>query len=67
MALRLAHDIPMAGHMGRERTSVRLKGKFWWPTINQDVADYCRSCEACQKTARRGPKVPLVPMHGHYQ
>ena len=26
------------------------------------MADYCRACVECQKLARRGQKVPLVPM-----
>ena len=60
--LHLAHDIPLAGHMGRERTLARLHGRFWWPGMAKDVAEYCRTCGVCQKTSRRGQKAPLVPM-----
>ncbi len=23
---------------------------YWWPTMYRDVHDYCKSCDACQKT-----------------
>ena len=61
-ALRLAHDIPMAGHLGHDRTLERLCKHFWWPGINHDVAEYCRSCPECQRVSKCGPKAPMVPM-----
>ena len=39
--LHLAHDVPMAGHLGRERTLTRLRRRFWWPGIVADVTEYC--------------------------
>ena len=44
----LAHDVPMAGHLGRERILARLHQRFWWLGIATDVAEYCRTCEECQ-------------------
>ena len=60
--LKLAHNIPMAGHLERERILKRIRGRFWWPSVAKDVADFCRTCVECQKLARQGQKVPLVPM-----
>ena len=54
--LRLAHDVPMAGHMGITRTKDRLLQRYYWPGIFADAADYCRSCEVCQKS---NPKYPI--------
>ena len=53
--LRLAHDVPMAGHMGVTRTKDRLLQRYYWPGIFTDTANYCRSCEVCQKS---NPKCP---------
>ena len=47
-ALKLAHDIPMAGHLGRDCILDRLRKHFWWPEITHDVAEYCCSCPECQ-------------------
>ena len=62
-ALELAHQIPLAGHMGRDKTARRIQQRFYWPTLFKDVAEYCRSCPDCQKTDSRGQrKMPLVPL-----
>ena len=43
------------GHFAKDMTLRMLKGKYYWPTRVQDVAEYCRSCDACQ---RFGPLCP---------
>ena len=61
--LELAHTIPLAGHMGRDKTARRVQQRFYWPTLFKDVADYCRKCPDCQKTDTQGQRrVPLVPL-----
>lgn len=60
--LRMAHDLPMAGHMGVERTLHRIRRHFWWPTVVKDTQEYCKSCDACQRTGKRNPRAPLVSM-----
>ncbi len=27
-----------------------LDVRYWWPIMYRDMHDYCRSCDACQKT-----------------
>ena len=48
-ALRLAHSIPLAGHLGRDKTTKRLLQRFYWFSIHKDVAEYCRECDAYQR------------------
>ena len=61
--LELAHTIPLAGHLGKKKTADRVVQRFYWPTVHQDVAKFCRSCAACQKSShgriRRAPMIPL--------
>ena len=52
----LAHDVPMAGHMGVTRTKDCLLQRYYWPGIFTDTANYCQSCEVCQKS---NPKCPI--------
>lgn len=60
--LRLAHDIPLAGHLGK-KTGRRLLRRFYWPTLFKDVAEFCRGCPICQILAHRNIKrAPLVPL-----
>ena len=44
----IAHDGPMAGHLGVRKTHNRILNHFWWPTLRKDVSEYCRSCHTCQ-------------------
>ena len=62
--LKLAHDIPASGHLGRRKTLARIQQRFFWPGISRDVAKYCRCCPACQKSANRRARdrAPMVPV-----
>ena len=46
--LRLAHEAPMAGHVGIRRTRSRIMAHFWWPRLYKDTAQFCHTCHACQ-------------------
>ena len=60
---KLAHTIPLAGHLGRDKTIKRITKHFYWPTVFSDVAEYCRRCPQCQRTAKGSQrKVPLIPL-----
>ena len=43
-----AHDAPLSGHLGRDKTLERLSRNFYWPRMHQQVHDYVRTCETCQ-------------------
>ena len=61
--LDLAHQIPMAGHMGKDETTRQILQRFYRLTAFKDVAEYCRSCETCQKSSRKKPKHdPLIQL-----
>ena len=53
--LRIAHAIPVAGHLARRKTTSRILRRFYWPTLFRDVADYCRSCPECQESSHKRP------------
>lgn len=62
--LEQAHDVPSSGHFGIKRTLDTIRRRFWWPTLDQDVRHYVRTCDKCQKRkADNRPKEGLmVPM-----
>ena len=71
MVLKLTHDVPSGGHLGREKTGRGLLRRFYWPTLFKDVAEFCRGCPTCQRSAqskiKRAPLVPLPTIHGCLQ
>ncbi|GFQ63876.1 retrovirus-related Pol polyprotein from transposon 412 [Trichonephila clavata] len=62
--MKVAHEIPLAGHLGKSKTKQRVKYSFFWPKLKQDVRSFCQSCKICQ--LRRGltyrNRIPLTPI-----
>jgi len=61
----IAHIIPTAGHLGRKKTAEQILRRLYWPTLYWDVADFCQSCEVCQKsidTHQRTSMAPMIPL-----
>ena len=51
------------GHLGRKKTFNCIALRFYWPTMYKEVANFCRSCETCQRFRRHKTcRVPLVPL-----
>ncbi|XP_030595617.1 uncharacterized protein LOC115787179 [Archocentrus centrarchus] len=46
------HDGPVGGHFGAERTLARLKNRYYWYNMKDDVTLWCRTCTNCAAKAR---------------
>lgn len=51
-----AHDSPTAGHPGVARTMEKIKRLYIWPSLQQDIQAYVRTCDACQRNKTRNTK-----------
>lgn len=63
--LDLAHDNPMAGHLGVKKTKARVLEHFWWPRVSKSIIEYVRSCRTCQivgKSQQKPKRYPLRPI-----
>jgi len=62
------HDPPWQGHPGVERTILKIRSRYHWPSLSGDVERYVKGCEKCQR--RKTPvklKPPLQePEHPRY-
>jgi hypothetical protein len=43
------HDSEVAGHMGMDKTGELIKRNFYWPGMDEEIEDYVRSCDDCQR------------------
>jgi RNase H-like domain found in reverse transcriptase/Reverse transcriptase (RNA-dependent DNA polymerase)/Integrase zinc binding domain/Chromo (CHRromatin Organisation MOdifier) domain/Retroviral aspartyl protease len=43
------HDIPIAGHLGKDKTLDALSRTFFWPGMSRDVRQHVRTCDSCQR------------------
>ena len=59
-----AHDSPVGGHFGQEKTYRLLSRKFWFPKMRDYVIDYVSHCDTCQriKDSRHSPYGLLQPL-----
>ena len=49
--------------MGISRTKERILRRYYWPGIFSDVAEYCRTCEVCQRSNTKcPPRAKMIPM-----
>ncbi|KAJ1174993.1 hypothetical protein NDU88_000284 [Pleurodeles waltl] len=62
--LGLAHDIPLAEHLGQDKTFDRLHTHFHWPRMRKASDNFCRACPSCQASGKAGKqlKAPLLPL-----
>ena len=61
----MAHETPLAGHMGVNKTCQKIINHFYWPSLRKDVVEFCKSCHACQMVGKPNqiiPKAPLPPI-----
>ncbi|XP_069976068.1 uncharacterized protein [Penaeus vannamei] len=61
--LSLAHDSPMAGHLGINKTCNRIQKYFYWPGMRKDVALYCKTCHNCQVVGKPNQKITAAPLY----
>lgn len=64
-SISMAHETPLAGHMGITKTRQKILNHFYWPSLRKDVVEFCKSCHACQivgKPNQTIPKAPLQPI-----
>ena len=48
--LQVNHDEPQGGHQGVRRTSDIIHRKYYWQGMTQGIAEYCSTCDICQRT-----------------
>ncbi|MBW0584437.1 hypothetical protein O181_124152 [Austropuccinia psidii MF-1] len=44
------------GHLSEDRTIEKVKTCIWWPMWQKDVAEYCKTCDRCQKANKSTEK-----------
>jgi len=54
----MAHEGPLAAHLGSHKTAMQLRNHYFWIGLNTDVAEWCRQCPQCARS--KGP-----PLHPH--
>ncbi|XP_070546257.1 uncharacterized protein [Ptychodera flava] len=61
----LNHSIPSAGHQGVQRTLSRIKLRYYWHRMSDDVRNFIAGCPKCNKNKkpRQYSKFEIVKFH----
>jgi transposase InsO family protein len=61
-AIEYNHELPSSGHQGIARTKAKLREKFYWYGLKDDVAKFVTSCDVCNKNKKldRYGRCPLI-------
>jgi len=43
------HDSKIAGHFGTYKTIVRVRANVYWAKMDENITEFVRSCEVCQR------------------
>ena len=60
--LHLAHASPMAGHLGINKMYQKVLNHFYWPGLNKDVTQFCKSCHVCEMVGKPNQPIPSAPL-----
>ena len=56
--LSIAHESPMSGHLGINKTYHKIINHFYWPGLKSDVSKYCKTCHICQMVGKANQTIP---------
>ena len=51
------------GHVSINKTQDKVSSRFYWPNIREDIAQYCKMCEQCQRVNRCSLKKTNLELH----
>ena len=62
--LKKVHNDPFSGHLGVDKTTDKIRHRFYWPKYLKDVAEYIQQCDQCAlvKAPKNYTKQPIVPI-----
>jgi hypothetical protein len=60
--LGLAHDLPVMGHPGQQKTHEIISRDFFWYKMTADINKYVKGCRKCQQT-KIFPEKPQGELH----
>ena len=60
--LSIAHESPMSGHLGINKTYHKIINHFYWPGLKLDVSKYCKTCHTCQMVGKPNQTIPKAQL-----
>src|ERR1044071_1646603 len=56
------HNDPLSAHASTERMMNKMRTRYYWPQMYEDIREYVRSCDICQRRGKYRRTEPLHPI-----
>jgi Integrase zinc binding domain/Integrase core domain len=63
--LYMMHNDPTSGHFSTDSMFTKIKARYYWPQYYEDIKEYVKSCDACQRRGRSKKNTLLHPIPVH--
>lgn len=60
--LSVAHENPLAGHLGVTKTHDKITRYFNWSGIRGDIRKFFQTCNICQVAGKPNQQIPKAPL-----
>ncbi|GFT73004.1 retrovirus-related Pol polyprotein from transposon 17.6 [Trichonephila clavipes] len=62
------HDLPLAGHLGKRKTYLKMRNTYYFPYMRKYIFEYVSTCDRCQKFNYKNalPAGRLIPILSNY-
>ena len=57
-----AHESPISGHLGMNKTYHKIFNHFYWPGLKSVVSKYCKTCHTCQLVGKPNQTIPKAQL-----
>ena len=59
------HNDPTAGHFAVDIMFDKIKSRYYWPQMYENIREYIKSCDSCQRRGKYKRNEPLHPIPVH--
>ena len=63
--LYMFHNDPTAGHFAVDIMFDKIKSRYYWPQMYENIREYVKSCDSCQRRGKYKRNEPLHPIPVH--
>jgi len=61
----MMHNDPTAGHFSTDNMFNKIRSRYYWPQMYEDIRSYVQSCDFCQRRGRNKKNQLLHPIPVH--
>jgi len=67
--LYMMHNSPTAGHFSVDIMFEKIRSRYFWPQMYENIREYVKSCDACQRRGKSRTQQTLhpIPVHAPFE